>query len=201
MPRKVVQEERKKQIFDALYQCLLEKSFKATSIKDIAREAKVNHGVLHYYFKSKEDLLVKFLDYIAERYRNDFQQWIDTKVSKDATEEAFIEEMFLFITNRITLNKHLSRIFVEIWEISLYDPLVKEKLQEIYRTMITVVYESFFRGMKDEKKARQLSLAIMAFFEGISLFAIFLPVPEELLLDSLSDFQTRFKKLLFQEFA
>lgn len=54
MARKKVQDERRLQILKALHTCLQEKSFEKTSIKDIARVAGVNHGVLHYYFTRRD---------------------------------------------------------------------------------------------------------------------------------------------------
>jgi len=37
-----------------------DKPFDQTFIKDIAQAAGVNHGLLHYYFKSKEDILIHY---------------------------------------------------------------------------------------------------------------------------------------------
>ena len=76
MGRKIMKEERREQILEALYRCLLKKPFKETSIKDIAREAGVNHGVLHYYFSDKEEILLKFLDHLIERYKSDYLRWM-----------------------------------------------------------------------------------------------------------------------------
>ena len=76
MPRISVKEQRRLQILEALNDCLLTTSFSQTSIKDIARKANVNHGVLHYYFKSKDDILLNYIDFIIEKYLTIFSKWI-----------------------------------------------------------------------------------------------------------------------------
>jgi len=66
MIQKMIRNERKIQILQALHECLLEKPFHQTSIKDIARKADVNHGLLHYYFENKEDILLNYIGTLNE---------------------------------------------------------------------------------------------------------------------------------------
>ena len=68
MGRKNIQQERRLQIIKALNRCLLKKPYRDTTIKDIALEAGVNHGMLHYYFKDKEEILLNFVDYILNKH-------------------------------------------------------------------------------------------------------------------------------------
>ena len=75
MGRKSGQEEKRTRILEALHACLLEKPFDRTSIKDIARAAGVNHGLLHYYFRSKEDILLHYIDHVIARYKAMFEKW------------------------------------------------------------------------------------------------------------------------------
>ena len=59
MGRKIMKEERREQILEALYRCLLKKPFKETSIKDIAREAGISHALLYRYFPDQQSLFVE----------------------------------------------------------------------------------------------------------------------------------------------
>ena len=47
---------------EAAYRALLKQGYHQTSMKDIAAEAGVAPGLAHYYFDSKEDLLVAVID-------------------------------------------------------------------------------------------------------------------------------------------
>ena len=171
MARKSIQEERRLQILKALDTCLQEKSFEKTSIKDIARVAGVNHGVLHYYFSSKEDILLNYIDHVIDDYRAQVKVLLSSKDVGRLGKRELIEMIFGFINDRITLNKGLSRIFVEIWEIALYHDAVRAKLREAYMRWIEELVANLDRDIDDKQFAIQLSIAMVAFWEGMALFS------------------------------
>ena len=105
MTRKSVQDERRQQILEALHRCLLVKPFDQTSIKDIATEAGLNHGMLHYYFKSKEDILLNYIEYIIDMYKTIFRDWLETNRKTSVSKETLLLSCFDFMYHRLTLNK------------------------------------------------------------------------------------------------
>jgi AcrR family transcriptional regulator len=191
MARKKVQQERRTQILEALNECLLRKSFMQTSIKDIAAVAGVNHGVLHYYFKSKEDILLNYIDYVIEQYKLMFAEWSESIRLEESDAHELIRDVFQLISTKITLNKNLSKIFIEIWEISLYNKKVKVKVRQAYQEWERITTRIIARATGDETSARNLSMAMIAFFEGISLFSIIFDNKEYPIENILSDFQKR----------
>ncbi|HOJ13237.1 MAG TPA: TetR/AcrR family transcriptional regulator [Deltaproteobacteria bacterium] len=196
MARRKVQEKRRLQILKALDACLQRKSFEKTSIKDIAREAGVNHGVLHYYFKSKEEILLNYIDYVIEDYRAQAREWMGGRDLEHSTKREFIDEVFAFVNNRITLNKSLSRIFVEIWEIALYNPAVRGKLREAYTRWVEDLGEMISRHIEDKAFARNVSIAMVAFWEGMALFSTVFPPGSLAVGDVLKGFQQRIVEIL-----
>jgi AcrR family transcriptional regulator len=189
--RKSIQEERRLQILKALDRCLQEKSFEKTSIKDIARVAGVNHGVLHYYFSSKEDILLNYIDYVIDDYRAQVKELLGSKDVARLGKRELIEEIFCFINDRITLNKGLSRIFVEIWEISLYHDAVRAKLREAYVRWFDELVANLGRYLDDREFAKQMSIAMVAFWEGMALFSTIFDMGELDIKDVLKGFQYR----------
>lgn len=183
MGRRSLQEVRKEEIAKALFRCLLRKPFAKTSIKDIAGEAGMNHGMLHYYFKSKEDLLLYFLDWIIDAYINEFRKWADVQHLDNLSRKESLSLVLDYAKTKITLNEELSALFIEIWAIALYNTTVKKKLQQVYKEWIDELSAIVGRG-GNERDAMYLSLSMVAFFEGISLFHIMLadiyPVKESL---------------------
>lgn len=196
MARKRIQEERKQQILKALDACLQEKSFEKTSIKDIARVAGVNHGVLHYYFSSKEDILLNYIDYVIEDYQVQVGEWLSSKDITRYGKKEFIDELFGFVNNRITLNKGISTIFVEIWEIALYHDSVRAKLRKAYNRWIDELVTHLSRYIDDKQFIRQVSIAMVAFWEGMALFStIFEPGMLDIE-EVLKGFQSRILEIL-----
>ncbi len=175
MPRKSVQEERRIQIYKALTKCLLKKSFNETSIKDIAKTAGVNHGVLHYYFKSKEDILLNYIDWVVVHYHDMYQEWLDSHSRRKIDKKAYLRDFAEFMIDRLSLNDTLSRVFVEIWEIAMYNKKVRQKLQNLYRewfrTILQVIEHSFPRSAD----AKKISMLLVPFSEGMSLFSLLMP--------------------------
>ena len=49
--------ERRAQLADAALQTLAELGYARTSLREIAQNTQFSHGVLHYYFSDKEDLI------------------------------------------------------------------------------------------------------------------------------------------------
>ncbi len=196
MARKSVREERKKQILQALDHCLLEKSFHKTSIKDISRIAKVNHGVLHYYFKSKEDILLHYIDYVVDYFKGQVQEMLKAQNTEQMSRKDFVKEVFSFVNQKITLDRNLSKIFVEIWEIALYNDIVRSKLKEAYKEWIQILTGNIAAGSDDSETASILSIAMVAFWEGMALFSTIFDEREIDFQETLARFQQRILEIL-----
>ena len=71
-------QQRIQQIIDATIAVMGRQSYAATSMKDIAREAGIAQGLIHYYFGSKEDLVLAALrqtcDLMIEETRRRFSE-------------------------------------------------------------------------------------------------------------------------------
>lgn len=195
MTRKNVQKERRLQIMEALHKCLLKKPFDQTSIKEIAAAAKMNHGMLHYYFQSKEDILLHYIEFVIDRYKTLFEEWMETESATIEKPEDFVRAGFNFVYHKITLNRDLSKIFIEIWEIANYNRKVKEKLKTAYYEWIAVVNRILTGTPLDEKAAARMSVALVALWEGISLFSVILDKETIELETLLTDFQEQFLKI------
>jgi AcrR family transcriptional regulator len=169
---------KKIRILQALDHCLQEKPFDRTSIKDIARAAGVNHGLLHYYFKSKEDILISYIDYVMEFYKSMLDDWLKSNSDPGMDTKTRIETFFEFMSERVTLNKTLSAVFIEIWEIALYNPNVRTKLQRTYGEWIGFLTNMLDPFTGDGASARQIAMGTIAFLEGMALFSILLDTNE-----------------------
>ena len=196
MHRKKAPEEKKIRILEALNLCLEEKPFDKTSIKDIARKAGVNHGLLHYYFKNKEDILIQYIEYVIDHYKSLFNDWLTDRQAKTADDRKLIEDFFAFMNTRITLNRNLSKVFIEIWEIAAYNSEVRAMLQKAYGQWIDTLSEMLNRVVKDPAGARKISTATVAFLEGMALFSIVL-APEAF---DLNDVITGFQQKILESF-
>jgi len=63
---RLVRDEREESILAAARRALIERGFEATRISDIAREAGVSTGTVHYYFGTKDEILFAALRWANE---------------------------------------------------------------------------------------------------------------------------------------
>ncbi len=196
MGRKNIQLKRRQQIVKALYRCLLKKSYKDTTIKDIATEADINHGMLHYYFKEKEEILLSFVDYILNKYKNDFLQWRDENDFSKASQKEIMERFLEYVNEKITLNKNLSKVFISLWEISLNNRKVKSRIKNLYNEWIDMACETL-QTPADDMETRQIILSIVAYLEGMAMFSVMLNLDKQENRQILQGFEKRLVKSLF----
>lgn len=173
MSKKMARNERRIQILQALHECLLEKSFHLTSIKDIANKADVNHGLLHYYFENKEDILLSYIDYTFDKFSVTYSELISRKFKETAATADTFAAVCSWTLSDMSFNPEFARIYTEIWALAIYNPKVMRKLKDHYRIWkdrMCALIENF---VSDKKTAARMSLTLIAIFEGMSLFSIF----------------------------
>lgn len=73
MGRKSKADVRKKEILEHFYDVLKEEGFENASIAKIADKMDVNPSLLIHYFKTKEEIVVSFVDFLLSRYEDAFK--------------------------------------------------------------------------------------------------------------------------------
>jgi AcrR family transcriptional regulator len=68
MPKRVDQEERRRQIADALLRTAAARGLHATGMREVAAEAGVSLRLVQYYFGTKEELLLYAMQQLAARF-------------------------------------------------------------------------------------------------------------------------------------
>jgi AcrR family transcriptional regulator len=174
MAHTTIQEKRRRQIMDALTRCLLKKPFNQTSIKDIAAAAKINHGMLHYYYKSKEDILFNYIEFVIDHYKTIFEEWMVSKAPDFKDPEDMLRACIDFAYHRITSNRDLSKIFLEFQALAIYNPKIKKKLRQAYTEWIETVQIIIAKTCREEASVPHISAGLVAFSEGISLLSLIL---------------------------
>ena len=174
MAHTTIQEKRRRQIMDALTRCLLKKPFNQTSIKDIAAVARINHGMLHYYYKSKEDILFNYIEFVIDHYKTIFEEWMVSKAPDFKDPEDMLRACIDFAYHRITSNRDLSKIFLEFQALAIYNPKIKKKLRQAYTEWIETVQIIIAKTCREEASVPHISAGLVAFSEGISLLSLIL---------------------------
>ena len=194
MGRKPIKEQRCKEILNALYRCLLKKSFSETSMKDIGDEAGINSSLLHY-FKSKEDILLHFIDSINTGYSEDFDIYSRDLRKRGLNHREFLQESFNFM-NTITSDEKLQFIWLGIWAIALFNPKVNARIKKMYTDWSRRIEKIIMSEGHDPVYASRMAMAIMAFQEGMSMLLVCFNLGKKDYMSIIKDFQEKIIEML-----
>ncbi len=169
MPRKSVAPERRDQIINALFRCLAEKGHESVTVKDIAREADLHYGVIHYYFKSKDDIVSALAGSIVEKYDRLLTE--RTQSSRSASKRLL--RALDFLVDEFIFNRRLNRVFYNLVQMAFENDTIRAALRRqlrIYRRRITeVVQEGIESGEFKRRDAAASARLIVALLEGMAL--------------------------------
>lgn len=89
------EEERKTQIMKAAYNVVSELGYDNVTLQHIADNAGVSKGVVHYYFNSKQNILLELLESITNQiYKSELEE-INQHQTAIAKLSAYIDAVFI----------------------------------------------------------------------------------------------------------
>ena len=164
MGRKSNADERRAQIVWALYDCLAEQGHEKVTTKAIAARAGLPYGVIHYYFRSKEDIIADLSQALIDRY----SQMLEAKRADAPTDRTEIARAVDFVVDELIFNRSLNRVFFNLIQMAFErDRLhrVMTGLFRIYRQRMVDVLQAAGFGTRSQP----IGTAVVALAEGFSL--------------------------------
>ncbi len=163
----VHQPDNRERLIAAGYTLLSEKGFEATTVKEIARLAAVSPGLFHYYFASKDELLLAVLYEAGKR----FSQQVMQEVQLLMTNGAAFPDVAMLATVRIAKKDPAwYRLRYELYALGLRNPVflpaVGEFLAKGRQEIARVLQE--LMGI-DEAQAQAIAAVIHASSDGLAL--------------------------------
>lgn len=169
MPRKSIAPQRREQIIEALFQCLAEKGHERVTVKDIAQEAGLHYGVIHYYFKSKDDIVSALADSLVAKYDRLLSE--HTRPIRSSTEK--IEAALDFLVDEFIFNRRLNRVFYNFVQMAYENKTVRNalrrQLRAYRRAVVEVIEDGVKAGELDVRDPLQSASVIVALIEGTAL--------------------------------
>jgi AcrR family transcriptional regulator len=161
---------RRAQIVRAAAAVLGRQGYAETSLKDVAREAKVAPGLLHYYFESKEELLLEVVT-VTER-----QMVANWKAVVEAVDDP-LERIMTGLDHaeaRCADQPEFFRMLIDLYTVSLSSPALRVRCAAL-RTHLMDEVEVELRQVLGRLPAyslvspRELAGAILSAIDGIAL--------------------------------
>lgn len=162
-------ESKKNKILNAFLKCIYEHGVAGLTVRQVAQEAKINLGTLHYYFKSKESLYIEFLRVLFDRFIYDIERRYKPSDPPEKKLEAFFESGKFYIGKQ----KNLFVVFIDLWSLAIRNSQMQKIFTELYeklsKVMDDILGEGVKKGVFNNVKENTLSTFFIAFAEGIGL--------------------------------
>lgn len=134
-------------LLDAAERLLVDVGHAGITTRRLAEEAGVNHGLVHYYFGSNENLLVRTLERFTERL-------IERQRELYAADLPFVEKWRTAMRYLVAEDVAYQKIWLELQALAWNDPELRERLARVNGEWRAVLTEAL-----DEPR-RELGLEI-----------------------------------------
>lgn len=194
-------DQTKERIVDAAYRALVRGGYHETSMKDIAAEAGLAPGLAHYYFETKEDLLVAV---IQEACRPSLEQWEQAGLSltaplpEDADPLEIGRAAFEFAKQELRNYRDLFLLVFDMFGVGLHNPKIAAAVNVFIderRAYIARIVQGVFAGMPQRplSSAEAVAAALWGAMHGIYLQALIDPqFDADAAIDALSEMAIAF---------
>lgn len=170
MSPKKTAEEKRKDIVRAAYRVLSSQGYAATTIQEVALQAGVSRGLLHYYFSSKDDMLIQAIRYSFHRSMSLMSSFFENVHTIDT----LIRNIAQDFKRLLVSDPHFMNIFIEGWSVSQHSEAIAEEFKKLYQAFRSGLRDSFMelreRGIiKTDLSPEGLAFYLTALLDGVCL--------------------------------
>ncbi|MBN2550781.1 MAG: TetR/AcrR family transcriptional regulator [Anaerolineales bacterium] len=188
-PRPDVSEKRRAQILESAIQVIAQQGFANTRMDDVAAESGYSKGLLYWYFKSKEEIIIAIADLLfGVQFRKMQKLSVEGQTAR-ACLENFLD---IFLEDLRGMLK-VAPVIYEFYALAFRNTTVRKVMQQYLERFVEILEPIVQQGMDNGEftpgKARQITIAIGAALEGTLLLWAYAPEmfqPEEQLRASMA---------------
>ena len=161
--------ERRDQLADAALLTLAEQGYANTSLRDIAQNSEFSHGVLHYYFADKFELI----SYCVRRYKAECVQRYDSILATAATAEELRAGFGAAMAGTLRDDATLHRLWYDLRNQSQFEEKFRADATEIDQSLQRMIWRivSRYAALSERDLAVTPALAY-ALFDGVFQHAL-----------------------------
>ena len=149
---------------DAAERLLLELGYPGVTTRRVAAEADLNHGLVHYYFGSVENLLVRVLERFTERLT------ARQRAMYADPDQPFLQKWRQAMNYLVGEDVEYEKIWLELQALSWNHPELRDRIARVNAEWRSVLSEAFAEPRKRygiEMPLEALVSLVMTFNEGI----------------------------------
>ena len=159
--------QRKQEIVMALLRVMSERGYEKASIQAIAKEAGLSAGLLHYHFKSKQEILLALVNWITASATERLE------TMNEGLDDPW-EKLAAFINARLSTDKNALPEAVTAWVVIAGESVRQPEIKALYQELIGEQFKTLKQLITDiwegktirSKEVIHLSATILAAMEG-----------------------------------
>lgn len=161
--------EPRERILKATFETVLENQISGTRLRAIAERAGIAQGHLHYYFASKDELLLELLSTVIEAFSQE-RSTLLADSDKSAAEKL---QIFLDIKTEDILEGQTDYILFDFWVQGASNELIRQNIDLFYRpwreTINEIVQEGVRNGEFSTTHAKLIPSLLISIMDGAAL--------------------------------
>lgn len=157
-------EERRRELADAALQTLSELGYARTSLREIAQNSAFSHGVLHYYFRDKVELIT----YCVRQYKSVCAKRYDNIVATADNTEDLADGFLTALLTTLKQDATMHRLWYDLRSQALFEPSFREDVLEIDAMLERMIWRVLSRYAElANSPVQATSPAAYAMFDGL----------------------------------
>ena len=160
-------ELRRNQLTRAAYKVVSRKGYYNFTVRDIAKEAGLSTGLVHYYFKNKDDLLVSVLRVMNENLRSYLAKALEQIEDPKEKIIIFMDEAFHLVERE----KEYFHVLIDFWTQINHNERMRKaniKLYQSYRAECAkIIQEGIGKNVFNNVDVQYTATMIVAFVQGL----------------------------------
>jgi TetR/AcrR family transcriptional regulator len=156
-------------ILDAALETILVNKISGARLRQVARQAGMSQGNLHYYYPTKDELYKALLDHLLQVFVEERKSILsDRSIHPQQKLRYFFDQQIELIQRQKEVI-----IFFDFWVQGTADQEIREKISEMYskwrEDIELVVKEGMQKGVFSGDKARMMPALLASIMDGASL--------------------------------
>lgn len=169
MPRPSVEAERKAQILKATCRVIAKRGARDFRLTDVARDAGLSSGTIHYYFETKHDVM-------RAAFEHNFRASLARRAELLNSEADPLTLLFRVVDSYLPHDDTRTeawRVWAELWSDGLHDPELQELNESIYgdwrRIVAGLIRDAQDQGLVVAEDPVGLANIIVAMIDGMAI--------------------------------
>ncbi len=156
--------ERRAELGEAALQTLAELGYARTSLREIAQNSEFSHGVLHYYFTDKLDLILCSV----RQYKARCVKRYDEVTASAASYDELLQGFAAALGETLRTEAPLHRLWYDLRAQSLFEPAFRDDVAEIDKSLEKMIWRVMSRFAElTGQPLRAPSPVAYAMFDGL----------------------------------